>query len=91
MTSSLASYLAMFDFLPRRTLQVFAIVFGVLFIVSLMKGRGVAGGLEYAALWSVITTVVFIVGRRFQIRRGEACALCDDLPTEQDENAAQHA
>ena len=80
----------MFDFLPRRSLQVLAGVFAVLFVVSLTKGRGVAGGLEYAALWSVITTVVFIVGRRYQIRRGEACALCDDLPVERDENAVRH-
>ena len=80
----------MFDFLPRRSLQVLAGVFAVLFVVSLMKGRGIGGGLEYAALWSVLTTVVFIVGRRWQIRRGEACALCDDLPID-DEQAAQHA
>ena len=80
----------MSDFLPRRTFQVFAIVFAVLFVVSMMKGRGVAGGLEYAALWSVISTAVFVAARRYHLRRGEACALCDDLPIEHDEQAARH-
>ena len=80
----------MSDFLPRRTLQVLVVAFVVLFVVSLMKGRGVGGGLEYAALWAILTTVVFAVGRRWQIRRGQECALCDDLPAERDERTAQH-
>ena len=81
----------MSDFLPRRTFQVFAIVFGVLFVVSLLKGRGVAGGLEYAALWSVLSTAVFAAAQAFQARRGAACEICEDEPIERDPHATPHA
>ncbi len=75
----------------RRSLVVFAAVFAVLFVVSLLKGRGVEGGLAFSALWALITTAVFTVARVYQSRRGQACALCDDIPAEQDERAAQGA
>ena len=66
----------------RRTLTVLAIVFGVLFVVSLLKGRGVAGGLEFAALWSVISTAVFAAAQAFQARRGASCEICEEGPAE---------
>ena len=66
----------------RRSLTVFALVFAVLFIVSLLKGRGVGGGLEFAALWSVISTTVFAAAQAFQARRGAACEICEGEPAE---------
>ncbi len=64
----------------RRTLTVFALVAAVLFVVSLLRGRGLGGSLEYSALWGVLTASVFTVGRVIQSRRGQACTICDDIP-----------
>ena len=69
----------------RRTLTVFVLVSAVLFVVSLLKGRGVAAGLEYAALWSAISTAVFAAAQAFQARRGAACEICEDEPVESGE------
>lgn len=64
-------------FLLRRTATVFALAFGVLFVVSLVKGRGTGGALEYAALWAFLSTVVFVVVQWIQARRGTSCAMCE--------------
>ena len=71
-------------FLLRRALTVFALVFGVLFVVSLLKGRGVEGALEYAALWAFASTAVFAVVQAVRARRGTACEVCEDLSVERD-------
>lgn len=72
-------------FLLRRALTLFILVFGVLFVVSLLKGRGVEGGLEYAALWAVLTTAVFAVIQAIRARRGAACEVCEDGSVEDEE------
>jgi hypothetical protein len=71
----------MHAFSLRRSLAVLAIVFGVLFAVSLLKGRGIAGGLEFAALWSVVSTTVFVAAQAFQARRVASCEICEEGPS----------
>ncbi|MEP0546719.1 MAG: hypothetical protein ABJF88_07300 [Rhodothermales bacterium] len=66
----------------RRSLTVFAIAFVVLFVVSLLKGRGVGGGLEFAALWSVLSAAVFAAAQAFQAWRGASCEVCEEGPAE---------
>jgi hypothetical protein len=64
--------------LLRRTVTVFALVFGVLVAVSLIKGRGMGGALEYAALWAFISTAVFAGAQAVQARRGASCEMCEE-------------
>lgn len=66
----------------RRALTVFALAAAVLFVVSLLKGRGVADAVAYSATWAALSTAVFVTGRLYQSRRGQACALCQDTPAD---------
>ncbi len=66
----------------RRALTVFALVAAVLFVVNLLKGRGAFDAVAYSATWAALSTAVFITGRLYQSRRGQACALCQDTPVE---------
>lgn len=64
----------------RRTATVFAMIAAVLFVVSLLNGRGVAGSLEFTVLWASASTAVFIGSRLYQTSRGRQCELCQDIP-----------
>jgi hypothetical protein len=79
----------MSTFLLRRTLTVFALVFGVLFAVGLLKGRGMAGALEYATLWAFLSTAVFAIVQAIRTQRGASCAVCEGGARE-DEEAVLH-
>lgn len=52
----------------------------VLFVVSLLKGRGFLGSAEFGAGWAAVCTAVFIGARLYQSRRGQHCELCQDIP-----------
>lgn len=67
-------------FWVRRAATVFAIVAIILFVVSLLKGRGLVGSAEFAATWATAAAAVFTVGRLYQSRRGQHCELCQDIP-----------
>lgn len=64
----------------RRTATVFAIVATVLYVVSLLKGRGFLGSAEFAAVWAAASTAVFVGARLYQSSRGQHCELCQDVP-----------
>lgn len=66
----------------RRAVTVFAIIGAVLFVVSLLKGRGVLGGAQFSAGWAAVSTAVFVGARLVQSRRGQRCDLCQDVPSE---------
>lgn len=68
------------SFWIRRAVTVFGMIAAVLFIVSLIKGRGLLGSLEFAAVWASLSTAVFIAARLYQSRRGQHCELCQDIP-----------
>jgi hypothetical protein len=67
-------------FWVRRAATVFTVIAAVLFVVSLLKGRGLLGSAEFSAVWASISTAVFVVGRLYQSRRGQHCELCQDIP-----------
>ncbi|WP_416305054.1 hypothetical protein [Neptunicella sp. SCSIO 80796] len=71
----------------KRTLTVFVGVVAVLFIVELLKGHAFADAIEFALLWGLITTAIFTATRLYYSRKGVACALCDDIPSDQKENS----
>jgi hypothetical protein len=65
----------------RRAATVFAMTASVLFVVSVLQGRGLAGSVEFTAIWATASTAVFIGARLYQSSRGQHCALCQDIPT----------
>lgn len=64
----------------KRFLTVLALAFVVICVAQLLKGRGLEYSSTQAAIWSVISALVFTVARVFQSRRGQHCALCKDTP-----------
>ena len=63
-----------------RFLQVLALVFVILLAAEIIKGGTVAGGWLDSAIWSSVAATVFTGSRYYRARRGQACALCQDLP-----------
>lgn len=68
------------SFWIRRAASVFAMIAAVLFAVSLLKGRGLLGSAELAAVWASASTAVFVGARLYQSSRGQRCELCQDVP-----------
>ena len=64
----------------KRFLTVLGLAFAVIFTAQLLKGRDLEYSVTQAALWSVISSLVFTVARYFQARRGQHCAICKDTP-----------
>jgi uncharacterized membrane protein len=54
------------------------IVFTILLIVSLLRGRAAPTALAESLLWALISSAVFTGSRYYQARKGVACALCRD-------------
>jgi len=64
----------------KRFLTVLALAFAVICAAQLLKGRGLEYSVTQAAIWSLISSLVFTVARYFQARRGQHCAICKDTP-----------
>ncbi|MEO6003507.1 MAG: hypothetical protein ABIZ04_23085 [Opitutus sp.] len=74
------------SFWIKRFFVVFAGVFVVLIIAGLLRGRPIAGVATESAIWSGITSAVFVATRIYHSKRGRECALCGDTPG-QDQNS----
>jgi hypothetical protein len=64
----------------RRLLSFYTLVLVCLFAVRLLKGDPLLDAASFAFGWSIATTAVFALSGLLRRRRGETCALCDDLP-----------
>jgi hypothetical protein len=73
----------------RRFFAVLAIAFAVIAASHLVRGRGIDYAVTQAGTWSVISAIIFTVGRYFQARRGQHCALCRDTPEMQEQRGPQ--
>jgi hypothetical protein len=67
-------------FWVRRFCMVLMGVFAVLFTVYLVRGRELGWAFREAAIWSGISSTVFLISGLYYSRRGRACMLCDGLP-----------
>lgn len=72
----------------RRAATVFTAIAAILFLVSLLKGRGLLGSAEFSAGWAALSTAVFIGARLYQPSRGQHCELCQDIPAPLPEEGA---
>jgi hypothetical protein len=64
----------------RRFFLALVVAFAVIATSHLVRGRGLNHAVTEAAIWSVLSAAVFTVGRYFQARRGQHCAICRDTP-----------
>ena len=61
-----------------RFCTMVAIVFAILLVAGLLRGRAAATVLADALLWSLVSASIFTGFRYYQARKGVACALCRD-------------
>ncbi|THD08302.1 hypothetical protein [Rhodanobacter lindaniclasticus] len=64
----------------KRFLTVLVGAFVIIGTVQMLKGHDLLYSVTQAAIWGVITATVFAVGRIYQSRRGQHCAICKDTP-----------
>lgn len=65
----------------KRYLTVFAIAATLLTIIAaVFKSEPFMDALMYGLLWGAIAAAVFTASRVYQSRKGQECALCDDIP-----------
>ena len=72
-----------FNFWLKRFVQVFLVAFAILTASELLKQHGLGNALLFAALWSFISTSIFIGVRIYYTSRGKNCPMCNDLPQTQ--------
>jgi hypothetical protein len=72
------------SFWIRRFALVTALVFVILLASESIKGHAISGTWLSALAWSLVSASLFIGARYYQVRKGQACALCNDLPSERD-------
>lgn len=68
------------SFWVRRFIAVAAALFFIIGAVQMLKGHLIGEAALQGLIWSVISATVFTVSRFFQARRGQHCALCNDIP-----------
>ena len=71
----------------KRFVIVLAVAFAVIFAAQWLRGRGIDYAATHAALWAVVSALVFTGARYFQARRGQHCAICKDTPEMRDTRA----
>ena len=57
--------------------------------VQYLKGHTVGDALEFGLLWSVISVTIFALRRAYNFRQNIACQMCNDLPTNKNENLSE--
>ncbi|OGT55861.1 MAG: hypothetical protein A3E01_14855 [Gammaproteobacteria bacterium RIFCSPHIGHO2_12_FULL_63_22] len=68
----------------RRFLLVAGIGFLVITGAQLLRGRSIGYAIAQGVFWSVVAATIFTVSRFFQSRRGQHCAICNDIPEAKD-------
>ena len=64
----------------KRFLFVAFVVFAVLTTVELLKGHELFQALSFALGWGVLASIVFTATRIYRSRKGQHCAVCNDIP-----------
>ena len=70
----------------KRFLTVLFGAFVVIAAAQLIQGHDLVYSTMQAAIWSAISATLFTVGRFFQARRNQHCALCKDTPEMQEDH-----
>lgn len=64
----------------KRFFTVLIGAFVVICAVQILKGHDFRYSAAEGAAWGIVAACVFTVGRLFQSRRGQHCAICKDTP-----------
>lgn len=64
----------------KRFFTVLVGAFVIIGAAQMLKGHDLSYSVTQAAIWGAITAIVFTLGRLYQSRRGQHCAICKDTP-----------
>ena len=56
------------------------VIFALLASVQYLTGRGLEYSIEFGILWALISVSVFAIKRYYNYRKNINCAVCNDLP-----------
>lgn len=62
--------------LVRRSIIVAGAVYALLFAAECLKGHGAHNAIRFAALWTVLTTAIYVASSLTYRWRGKRCAIC---------------
>jgi hypothetical protein len=78
-------------FWVKRYVLVLAIAFVVIVAGQLVQQRTLEHALFEGMLWAPLAAAIFIAVRIVRARRGDACALCNDIPQARESNPGPQA
>jgi hypothetical protein len=64
----------------KRFLTVAIVAFVVLMTVELLKGHDLIPAMLFALGWGVLAAALFTGTRIYRSRKGQHCAICNDIP-----------
>lgn len=64
----------------RRFFTVLALAFVIVSLAQWAKGHTIQDATTQGGVWGTISAAVFTVGRLYQSRRKQHCAICRDTP-----------
>jgi hypothetical protein len=64
----------------KRFLIVAFVAFAVLTAVELLKGHDLVQAALFGLGWGVLASALFTVTRIYRSRKGQHCAICNDIP-----------
>lgn len=70
---------------------LFAVILCVLFSVYMIKDHGMVKAAWSAALWSLVSTSVFVATRLYHSSKGRRCELCNDMPAQEVQKTTHEA
>lgn len=68
----------------KRFLAALVVAIAVICAAQLLKGHTFAYALREAAIWGILTAMVYTAALFYRIRRGQQCAVCQDTPDKQE-------
>lgn len=77
------------SFWIRRFVLVALTLFIIIGGVQYLKGHSAGYSIGQGILWALVSATIFTVSRFYQSRRGQHCALCNDIPDQSGRPPAQ--
>jgi hypothetical protein len=71
----------------RRYVLVLVGTFVVIAGAQVLRGRALEASIIHGLIWSVVSASIFVGARIYQSRKGQHCAICNDIPVNQ---ASEH-
>jgi len=69
----------------KRFFTVAGIAFAVIFLAQCLKGNSLYYSLEQGLIWGIISAAIFTGSRIYHSRKGQHCAICNDIPLPKDQ------